>query len=782
MIVPYISREDVSAALSSLIHMTRKPVADGLQHLLLVDLRIMTPDMPDSDETRVFVAQELLVGEITRALHEQCDMFRLIPPGERTRGEDVEREAAELVKIGKHNLMAWSTLYYRYVRSDLGLSVEELAQLFTVTPRTVARYHDDGIDMLMQRLIHEERLARQTQIERRLYAMLPYSVPITLLGRNDLLEATERLLPTLSPCHLLITGATGIGKTVFVQELLRRQITAGQLDQLVWLDKPVSTQFVRQQMIEQLLREGGEITLRDYLLMFRVVVVVDGLDLLAVDRDALVGLLRALGAAVVILINRVHVPLEGVETHLPLPEIDPEAANTLINHALRLHAHADSEHIRQVARDLYRQLGGNPLALRLAAGMWENSKNWDALNRDVHERLFGQMFAAFNEQTKRTWCAFVLLAHPTRFDEISNLWGTPARAVHLLLRHGLIEGDGDTGYSLVAAAREYIQQTYDMDEDTRRYFADLLGDLSDSDSAQDIFEQVLISGVPKVTLNERREIIERRWKTGMMRGHWAKWRMIFEDYMRQVDDVAPDMRIAYGVCLRNLTEWDAAQQIFYNVSLECGQNGLFAEQAHAFIEWSVLVKYQGEYQRAQALIAQTKRYALRTHDDNLLDEAIFREVWILVEQGKGAEANQLLASLPESPRGTVVQSEAQFVLGNYDACRMLAERALQLNRGNQATEASLYTIIGRSYQEQQDYPQAHIYLTDALTLLQRLEDIFRLARAQTNLAAVLIAMRRLADAEMLLTDAAQLQSRLGDKVGLGTTRHNLSILGGYIAR
>ena len=88
----------------------------------------------------------------------------------------------------------------------------------------------------------------------------------------------------------------------------------------------------------------------------------------------------------------------------------------------------------------------------------------------------------------------------------------------------------------------------------------------------------------------------------------------------------------------------------------------------------------------------------------------------------------------------------------------------------------------RSYQEQQDYEKAHTYLTDAVTLLQRLDDIFRLARAQTNLAAVLIELRRFADAGMLLKEAMRVQSRLGDKVGLSATRHNQSVLGSYIAR
>jgi tetratricopeptide (TPR) repeat protein len=611
--------------------------------------------------------------------------------------------------------------------------------------------------------------------------MLPYSVPINLIGRKELLETTERLLPTLSPCHLLITGPTGVGKSVFVQELLRRQIAAGNLDQLVWLDKPASSQFVRQQMAEQLLREGGEITLRDYLLLYRVVVVLDGLDFLAA-YVTLSGLLRDLGAAAVILINRAYIPIEGIEAYLPLPEIEPDAANTLINAVLLLHVNADTEHTRQVAHDLYQHIGGNPLALRLAAGLWESSKNWEALNLDIHERLFGQMFAAFNEQVKIAWCAFALLAHPTRSDELNAMWSISVRAVSLLLRHGLIEGDVDTGYSLVGAAREFIRQVYPMDEKIQGYFAHLLEKFNDSGPAQDIFEQIQVTGFPALTLQQRDEFISRHWKAGLMRGHWAKWRLIFEDYIRHVESVEPDIRIAYGVCLRSLADWDAAEQIFYNVALECGRSGLFAEQARALIEWSVVAKYRGEYERAQALIIQTKRYAQRVHDDDLLHETVYQEAWLLIEQGKAAEAHQLLAMLSELPRGLVLQSEAQLALGNLNACRVLAERALKSSGDDQATEASLYTIIGRSYQEQRDYEKAHVYLTDAVTLLQRLDDIFRLARAQTNLAAVLIELRRFADAGMLLKEAMRVQRRLGDKVGLSATRHNQSVLGNYIAR
>jgi tetratricopeptide (TPR) repeat protein len=352
----------------------------------------------------------------------------------------------------------------------------------------------------------------------------------------------------------------------------------------------------------------------------------------------------------------------------------------------------------------------------------------------------------------------------------------------VLLRHGLIEGDAETGYSLVGAAREYVRQAYSVNNHNRSYIAQLLSELDEGDVAEDVFEQALIAGFPELTLEQRAEYISRLWKAGLMRGHWANWRVIFEDYLQRVENVDPDLRIAYGVCLRRLADWESAQQVFYNMSMECGQNGQFAEQAHALIEWSILYKYQGEYQRAQALIAQARRYAERVNDADLLQETTYREAWIQIEQGNGADANRLLATLPESPRSLISQSEAQLVLGNLSACRSLAERALILNTEDQATQASLHTIIGRSYQQQKNYEQAQVSFANAVTLLERIDDIFRLARAQTNLAAVSIFLRRYTEAGELLADAAHVQSLLGDKVGLSTTRHNQTILNTHIAR
>jgi tetratricopeptide (TPR) repeat protein len=126
-----------------------------------------------------------------------------------------------------------------------------------------------------------------------------------------------------------------------------------------------------------------------------------------------------------------------------------------------------------------------------------------------------------------------------------------------------------------------------------------------------------------------------------------------------------------------------------------------------------------------------------------------------------------------------LQSEALLALGNYDSCRAVAEGALRESSGDLVTDASLYTVIGRSYQAQGNDEQARRYLTEAVVLLERLDDGFALARAQTNLAAVLIALERYDDAGVLLARAEQVQAQLGDRVGLNTTQHNRILLSSY---
>ncbi len=116
MIVPYISREDVSDALASLIY-RRSLETNGLRHLLLVDLLVSAPEMPAGDSVRDFAVRELLVREIVRMLTEQRIVFQLAPLDEKASIELVRHEIVETVEQGAHQLIVWSLLKKEHNRN-----------------------------------------------------------------------------------------------------------------------------------------------------------------------------------------------------------------------------------------------------------------------------------------------------------------------------------------------------------------------------------------------------------------------------------------------------------------------------------------------------------------------------------------------------------------------------------------------------------------------------------------------------------------------------------------
>ncbi len=775
--VPYISREDVSATLGGLIHFSTKPEPNSLRHLLLVDLRITTPHAPESDLIRDYAVREILVSEITAALNEHRAIFKLRPLEVHADIQEVVQEAAQAVAQSAPELLIWSLLYYRFVRSDLGFTVERLSELLALHPRSIPRYQNEGIELLTARLIHAEQNARVAQNRRRLYAALPYSGSLRLYGRDDLLRETHKKLGELSPPHLLITGSVGVGKTAFTQELLRLEIEAGSLDRILWIDHPVTAAFVSQHISETLFQEGSSVTLREYLLLFRIAVVLDGADRLFSDDTALHELLQDLGGALVCITNLTYRPLKGINLHLALPEIDRNAARRLVSD---LSLHEDIDTAAQLSDALYARVGGNPLALKLGAGLWATDEPWASVAHDLTFHVLSLIYRGLGNKAQRAWCLLALCRTEVTPVTLAS-WNVALDAITLLRRHELVEGRVTDGARLLDAAGDFIQQQYQMDEAVTWQIDQLVEQVAQAENALALVEQILVSGFPPVSHALRTGWLKRYCWEGMQANHWALWRALLEQYL--LETPMPDfmLRIAHGVCLRRLNEWESAGQVFHSVIRDAGSAGRFTEQGRALVEWGVLSGYQGAFKQAAQKIEQAKLFAQRAKDSDLLTEVWLQEAYLLVLQGDGAAALDTLRHTRENARSLALQSEAQLVLGAFEACRALAERALRLGNNDLINSARLFTLIGRSFQAQNALAQAQQHLTYAVTLLERSDDLFSLARAQTNLAAVLISSERFTDASALLARAEQVQGQLGDRVGLSVTRHNRTLLASRFA-
>ena len=77
-----------------------------------------------------------------------------------------------------------------------------------------------------------------------LLTQLPGSANERVWGRDQLLSHAYSILENNSPSHILVTGPEGIGKTAFAQALISELIDENRIDQLVWLEKPRSVEYV----------------------------------------------------------------------------------------------------------------------------------------------------------------------------------------------------------------------------------------------------------------------------------------------------------------------------------------------------------------------------------------------------------------------------------------------------------------------------------------------------------------------------------------------------------
>jgi hypothetical protein len=119
-------------------------------------------------------------------------------------------------------------------------------------------------------------------------------------------------------------------------------------------------------------------------------------------------------------------------------------------------------------------------------------------------------------------------------------------------------------------------------------------------------------------------------------------------------------------------------------------------------------------------------------------------------------------------------------MNDWKRCLEFAQQALESPTIAPAIEAQIYSIMGRAYEKCDEFVLARRYLESAVTLLEQVDDRFTLARAQSNLAAVLIRLKSYDAAHLLLEHAISAQTQYMDKLGLTITQHNLRVL--YIAQ
>ncbi len=199
-------------------------------------------------------------------------------------------------------LEAWSLLFYRYVRVDLALPMDDLEKITGQPKRTLNRRQATGVARLTQALIQREERTRARYRQATLRAQLPLPYAPQLFGRDELIDiAWQTLTSTVYPRHLLLYGPSGVGKTSFALALAHRLIDEQPLDNVAWIDQP---DFGAEILIERIRAALGiavsipyEPPLASQLQLSDTLIVLNHAQTLIDDPDAANTVLKTLGTA-----------------------------------------------------------------------------------------------------------------------------------------------------------------------------------------------------------------------------------------------------------------------------------------------------------------------------------------------------------------------------------------------------------------------------------------------------------------------------------------------------
>ena len=239
-VAPQIDELALVNALDAMIHPSVSSGGNLLVDLFLVDEAMMDPKLLETSLTRSYVLSSILTAMIKYELLRLRRALDVQDSEPETSQTDALEAITRDVRTGCPQLVAWSWLYYHYVRLDLNITVEIFCKFASIRSRTATRYRRWATRQLLLQLIEKERDARKRRHQRFLYAQLPPRSPVTLIGRDSMLDQLIHFALYDDPCHVQIVGASGVGKTALIRRSIQLLIDRGALDNLVWLDTPRS--------------------------------------------------------------------------------------------------------------------------------------------------------------------------------------------------------------------------------------------------------------------------------------------------------------------------------------------------------------------------------------------------------------------------------------------------------------------------------------------------------------------------------------------------------------
>jgi tetratricopeptide (TPR) repeat protein len=784
---PFISPSNVRIALDSLLYASSNKSV-SLLSLLVVDEFLLQPDLPRSSISREFALSHILTSLISAEFARLRHVSGYPIPESDTSRELVLEMIRYDAELTSPELIGWSWLYHHYVRIDLDIQAQIFCDTLHIEERTLRRYQQHILKRFTNLLIENEWAARVRQQKRRLLRELPRTANLEFLdAREDTTNYVRRMFAEAKPAHFCISGSRGVGKTTFVEAILHDQINEGSIDQLVWLQMPVSVVYAHNYLFEHLVPPEAQIELREYLLLHRTVIVLDDIEPLLNDVSHLRELLYLLSPAVVFMTYSSAYAALPDTIEVTLQEFNESDARTFATHVLASTQYSAQANDEQIAT-IWDRVGGNPLALQMII------RNLPYFDLKSIENLLGlntiydRIFRLLDKKGQLAWIILTLrLTKEFEFSELQQIWPkyiTRDSIGNMLQYHILEVSANSLRYRFISGARHYIEEMYQQGDEHIHELTSYL--LREFDSAISFhtehtnlylpqLEYVLLADWVSLDSYLRKKWISNWWTEGVQHKHWAIWRTLLET---QIAFNIIDIKIyqGYAICLRHLGEWRLSQQVIESILLETGRRGAFIEQAETLLQLSTILRHRGKYEKAFEILSRVEEIAIRHHSNPLILALSVEQIHLAIDLGDPQFAKPFIPNLPDDIQSYFLKSEIYFLERDYEQSRIYAQLALPYAKNDFVFRARIFTLMGRICEQENNLEGAQENFSWSLMILEQNDDAFGLSRAQLNLGALFIRTGHYEEASALLQAAEKIQKQLGNQVTLAAIRHNLRLL------
>jgi tetratricopeptide (TPR) repeat protein len=709
------------------------------------------------------IAQRLL-RLIRTGLNHQRRLVNEPPAAQHEPPNNIQRD----FQHSNSELEAWSLLYFRYVRTDYDLSIEQLESLVQRNRRLLDRRQGKGINRLTYILIHREGRYRERERAATLVAMLPSPVPPRLFGRlGEFDQALTALNREMLPHHVILFGAAGIGKSALALALAHN--FSQKVENLVWIEHPaVELDMLLEQIKLRLHLSPTHPLLSTYFQMVDTLIVIDSAEKLSTDLTA--RLLKLLGAARVILCRETLPTLSVDFTPVPLYPLSKEDAFLLLENQPNA-AGFEPEHLMR----LYTDLGGNPAALRMAIGASRRYKP-TVISLDLYQRTWKRI----SEITRLQW--FVLSLCPGGMAIMADLTiMTDSDPSPDLFEHWIVTSGDTAQIALTELANRFAESNPDLGLLTRavQMRAGFLTQHPDSQACCLLLERAqeseLAPGVLIDLAYAFEPIITRS-------GQWVAWRAFLEKLMPVIlNESRSWLLLQLGVALQQTGALTESIAHLTKAMERLGEEGKFVEQADTLLVLARIYQLRGQPDRFEPLFNRAETvYRHYEHTDGLISVTAAR-LQAMLDAREIDRAWNHLESLHFDPLPDALCAIAARVAlrsGHLTDARYWAYQAYStaVAANDSGRVARLLTLLAECQVAQGDLETAIATLRDALNQMERQHDVIGYARGSLNLAALYLQSGDLDMALIHLKPLPAIFERLSDPVSLQTALANIALI------